>query len=194
MSRSIAEVWAWAHTAVSGGLASFVPPPLPLPDPCNRQPRIPHKIHDRITPNSLHPLILAPDRFTKWLTPYHIAKMDQASWLFLAQTIVRHCLTMANWILPSTLTNYTLGLICFTKFFKDFQVPEADHMPASETILSMFISTWAAGSVSKGTMKTWIEGLCLWHVINDTPWNSNSVLRCTIKVGINTWGQCFSYV
>ena len=112
--------------------------------------------------------------------------MYQASQLFLAQTIIRHFLTMANCVLPSMLSNYASSLICFIKFCNNFNMPEPDCMPALETILSMFISMWVAGSVSKGTMKMWIEGLCLWHVINDALWHGNSVLRCTIKVGINT--------
>src|SRR5882724_9967894 len=111
-----------------------------------------------------------------WLTPYGIAKLDEASHLFPAQTIIRCRLIMANSILPSTLNNYVASLIRFTKFFDDFTVPKHVRMSAPESLLSTFISTHAAGSVSKSTMKTWIEGLCLWHIINDATWHSNSAL------------------
>jgi len=102
---------------------------------------------------------------------------------------------MANCILPSMLSNYSSGLIHFTKFCDDFQVPEADCMPASETLLSMFISTYATGSVSKGTMGTWVKGLYLWHIINDSPWHGDSILNCTLKVCPNTmcWWILTSY-
>ena len=55
-------------------------------------------------------------------------------------------------------------------------------MPASETLLSMFISNQVASSVSKSTMKTWIEGICLWHIVNDAPWHGSSMLSHTLKV------------
>ena len=52
--------------------------------------------------------------------------MDQASLKFLAHTIIRHHLTMANCILPSTLANYLAGLIHFLKFCDNFSVPESE--------------------------------------------------------------------
>src|SRR5882724_6117344 len=54
-------------------------------------------------------------------------------------------------------------------------------MLAPETLLSTFISTCVAGSVSLSTMKTWIEGLHLWHIINDALWHRNLALIHTIK-------------
>jgi len=184
MSRSVAEARARARAAASGGLVPFVLPPLPLPESSKRRPRLPTKLHDRIIPNPLRPHVLAADRFTHWLTPYGIAKLDQASHLFPTHEIIRHCLTMANSVLPSTLSNYSSGLARFTKFCDDFRIPEEDRMPASELVLSMFISNRVAGSVSKSTMRTWTEGLRLWHIINDAPWYSGSALSHTLKVCI----------
>src|SRR5882724_223800 len=181
MSRSIAKARARAHPAASGGMAPFVPPSLPSPDPGKRRPRLPPKQQDRITPNPLRPNILATDRFTGWFTPFGISKLDEASPLFPAHTIIRRCLVMANSVLPSTLSNYAAGLIRFTKFCDNFHVPKETHMPAPETLLSTFISTRAAGSVGLSTMKTWIEGLRLWHIINDAPWQGSSALSHTIK-------------
>jgi len=183
MSRSVAEARARARAAVSGGLTPFIPPPLPLPDTRIRRPRLPSKLHHRIIPNPLRPHVLASERLTKWLTPYSIAKLDEASRLFPTHAIIRCHLTMANCVLPSTLSNYSAGLIRFTKFCDDFGIPEEVRMPASDTLLSMFILSRAIGSVSKSTMKTWVEGLRLWHVINDAPWHGGSVLNCTLKVG-----------
>src|SRR5882724_11655049 len=162
-------------------MAPFVPPSLLSPDPGKRRPRLPPKQQDHITPNPLCPNILAADRFTGWLTPFGISKLNEASHLFPAQTIIRHRLVMENSVLPSILSNYAASLIHFTKFCDDFHVPEETRMPAPETLLSTFISTHAAGSVGLSTMKTWIEGLCLWHIINDTPWHGSSALSHTIK-------------
>ena len=75
---------------------------------------------------------------------------------------------MANSVLHSTLSDYSSGLVCFTNFCDNFKVPEEDHIPASETLLSIFISNQAAGSVSKSMMKTWVEGLHLWHMPHGT--------------------------
>ena len=129
---------------------SLFHPTIPTTSRCkHRKPRLPIKIHDCIVPNPLNPLVLTADWFTKWLMPYGIAKMDQTSHIFPAHTIITCCLIMANCVLPSTLDNYPSGLIHFTRFCNDFQVLEADCMPALESLLSMFISTHAAGSVSK---------------------------------------------
>ena len=54
-------------------------------------------------------------------------------------------------------------------------------MPASEAILSLFIATHGAGSVSKGMMKSWLEGICMWHEINDAPWNGDRILKRVVK-------------
>jgi len=150
-----------ACTAISGGLVPFVLPPLPLPEPSTRQPRLPANLHDCIVPDPLCPHILATDHFTHWLTPFGIAKLEQAFGLFPPHEMIRCCLIMANNVLPSTLSNYSLGLTHFTKFCNDLKVPKEDCMPVSESLLSMFISNWAAGSVSKSTRKTWVKGLSM---------------------------------
>src|SRR5882724_918237 len=101
--RSIAEVRAWACTATSGGSAQLIPPPLPPPDPSTRQLRLSNNVLDHIIPNSLRPLVLAPDQFTKWLTPYSIAKMDETSCLFPTHINIKHRLTITICVLPSIL-------------------------------------------------------------------------------------------
>ena len=69
---------------------------------------------------------------------------------------------MAHCVLPVTLKNYATGLSRFTKFCDDFNVPEAECMPASKMcsaskcLLSTFVTTHGAGSVSKGAIKMWI--------------------------------------
>src|SRR5882724_372332 len=89
MSRSLAEACAQAYASHStGGVALFISPPLPQPVAGQRQPRLPSKLHDHIMPNHLHPSIIATERFTKWLTPYGIAKLDKA-----AHSFPIHCIT-----------------------------------------------------------------------------------------------------
>jgi len=54
-------------------------------------------------------------------------------------------------------------------------------MPASEFLLSMFITIHGSGSIGNSAMKTWLEGLQLWHTINDAPWHGAHLLHCTLK-------------
>jgi len=111
MSRSVAEAHAWACTATSGGLAQFIPLPLWPPDHSTRQPRLPNNVLDHIIPNSLRPLVLTPDQFTEWLTPYGIAKMDKTSCLFPTCIIIKCRLTITNCVLhpPSAHTPLALS-------------------------------------------------------------------------------------
>jgi len=130
MSRYIAEAHARAHTAVSGGLVPFIPPSLLLPEPSKRCPKLPPKLHDCIKPNQLHPHVLTSNCFTDWLTLYGITNFDAASLLFPTHPLIRCCLIMANSVLPSTLSNYSAGLIHFTKFCDNFNIPKEVCMPA----------------------------------------------------------------
>jgi len=117
MPRSLAEACAQARASTSsGGEVSFISPPLPQPEAAQRRPKLPSKLQDRIIPNSLCPSVLAADRFTHWLTPYGIAKLDKATHLFPVHCIVRRRLLISKCVLPSTLSSYAAGLIRFTNF------------------------------------------------------------------------------
>ena len=63
------------------------------------------------------------------------------------------------------------------KFCDDLGIPESDCMPGSESLLSHFIAAWGAALVGKGTMQSWLEGLHLWHQINEAAWNGGHILR-----------------
>ena len=155
MSRSLNEAHALAcASSSSGGADSFVSPPLPQPEASQRQPRIPTKLHDQIMLNPLCPAILSVDHFTHWLTPYGITKLDDMAHSFPIQSIIHHRLLIANCVLPSTLSSYSAGLIRFTRFCDNHNVPEEDHMPTMEFLLSIFITIHGAGSVDNSTMKT----------------------------------------
>jgi len=85
--------------------------------------------------------------------------MNFKTTLFPPEIIIRRHLVMACCMLPVTLKNYTTGLSRFTKFCDDFNVPESECMPASECLLSTFITTHDTGSVGKGVIKTWLLGV-----------------------------------
>ncbi|KAJ7081283.1 hypothetical protein C8R43DRAFT_965617 [Mycena crocata] len=54
-------------------------------------------------------------------------------------------------------------------------------MPASESLLSIFISSYGAGHVANGTVSTWLAGLQLWHAVNLAPWHGAALLSRTRK-------------
>ena len=103
--------------------------------------------------------------------------MNAESSQFPPEVIIHRRLVMSRCVLPNTLKNYASGLTQFTKFCDDFHILETDHMPASEVLLSTFITTHRAGSVGKGAVKTWVLGLELWHRINGSPWYGGTELQ-----------------
>ena len=50
-------------------------------------------------------------------------------------------------------------------------------MPNSESLLSHFIASCGAASVSKSAMQSWLEGLQIWNQINEAPWNGSHSLK-----------------
>jgi len=54
-------------------------------------------------------------------------------------------------------------------------------MPASEALLTMFITCHGTASVSSSTLHHWLLGLELWHAINGAPWLGHSTLRRAVK-------------
>ena len=65
-----------------------------------------------------------------------------------------------------------VGLLCFTCFCDDFQIPDMAHMPAKEPLLCLFITSHGAGCVGneRGTGNT----VCFWPGVH---WGTGAVLR-----------------
>jgi|SRR5882724_2776498 len=88
---------------------------------------------------------------------------------------------LANSILPSTLSNYSAGLLHFIKFCDNHNIPEAECMPPSESLHSHLIVSHGAASVGKDAMSSWLEGLWLWHQVNKAPWHGGQALKRVVK-------------
>jgi len=54
-------------------------------------------------------------------------------------------------------------------------------MPSPEWLLSNFITTRGAGTIAAGTLKTWLLGLELWHIINGMPWHAGWLLKRALQ-------------
>ena len=182
MSSTSSHSWVFPHSVPSSGVVPHNFPPLPLPVVHSRCAHFSSNPQDHIAPNLLHLHVSTSDRFTFWLSLFGIAQINnsQAS-LFLPEIIIHRQLVMENCILQNTLKNYAAGLSHFIKICNDFAVPEMKCMPASEILLSTFISTHGAGLVGKSAMKSWLLGVKLWHRINNAPWHGVPVLSQALE-------------
>src|SRR5882724_443152 len=138
--------------------------------------------HLAISPNPLRPHIVAAHRLTWWLTPFGVSHMNALSAFFPAHVIAMSQTLLSKSVSPTTLTNYSSGLMCFSRFCDDYHIPESLRMPTSEALLTMFIMCRGMASVSAMTMCHWLLGLELWHEINGTPWCGCSTLKQAVKV------------
>ena len=129
----------------------------------------------------MRPDVAAPDRFTHRLKPFGINFMNRLSNIFPPHIIAHDRIVLMQCIKCETLSNYSAGLLRFTRFCDDFAVLEATRMLASESLLSIFITAHSAGRVGKGTLLSWLSGLQLWHVINSAPWNGGACLSRAVK-------------
>ena len=131
------------------------------------------------SPLQLH--ISVADRFLHWMTPYGLDKLHSLSSLLPPHIIAKKPVILMHSVKPKTLSNYGAGLIHFTQFCNTFNIPEPMRMPAPEWLLSHFITTCGAASVGSGSLRTWLLGLELWHIVNGAPWHSAAHLRRAIQ-------------
>jgi len=90
---------------------------------------------------------------------------------------------MAVWgaLAPNTKSTYGAGPLRFTQFCDKWGISEEDHMPADYALLCTFIGEFK-GLQSGNTIRSWLSGLCSWHVMNHAPWHGDDNwvhLACT---------------
>ena len=165
----------------TGSETVFQPPSLLPPSKHQKHPRLSRNPVNRPLPCPFRPKVLAADCFLSWLTPYGInqTKLDLSE--FPAGIVARHRLIITRAVKPTTLSNYAASLVRFTKFCDDYNIPEHDCMPASETLLATFITTRGAGSISGGAINAWIAGVKLWHQVNSALWHGDETLKRAIE-------------
>ena len=69
---------------------------------------------------------------------------------------------MQSSVTEETLQNHGTGLLRFTQFCNRHNIPEQSRMPASETLLSIFVAEMGAGKRSASSMESWLSGLAFW--------------------------------
>src|SRR5882724_10023799 len=136
---------------------------------------------NRVIPSPLQPHISMADRFLHWMMPYGLNKLHSLSSL-LPPHIIAHEHVMLVWaVKPKTLSNYGVCLVHFTQFCDSFNIPEPLRMPSPEWLLAHFITTHGAGSVGGGSLRTWLLGLELWHIVNGMPWHGTAHMKRAIQ-------------
>ena len=125
--------------------------------------------NDTTIPNPLRPTVAAPQCLTHWLTPFGNNYMNRLSLSFPPEIIAHDRLILSRSVSAATLSTYAAGLLRFTQFCDEFNVPETARMPASEALLCIFITSHGTGHIGKGSLIK-LTGLELWHTINGAPW------------------------
>jgi len=128
-----------------------------------------------ITP--LCPHVSGADFCLHWLTPYGLGYLNKLSSHLPYELITPERVVLVRAIVPTTLSNYGAGLLRCTQFCDSFKVAEDLHMPVLEWLLSVFVTTMGASSVGGSTIRTWLLGLQLWHMVNVAPWHGTPHLK-----------------
>ena len=94
---------------------------------------------------------------------------------------MRKRLILVKAVKPKTLSNYGASLLRFTQFCDSLCIPEAMRMPEPKWLLSVVITIYSTGLVGAGSIRTWLLGIQLWHVINSAPWHGTTLLKHDIQ-------------
>ena len=134
-------------------IAALVIPPSPTPRKYPTSASI-------MKPNPLRPLVSAPNHFIHWISLHGLPLFQDQSHYLPPALIVHRPLVLANAIQPSSLSSYSAGLVRFTRFCDEYDIPENLHMPATEALLSIFITMQGAGSIAKAQ---YANGFLAWN-------------------------------
>ncbi|KAI5895968.1 uncharacterized protein SCHCODRAFT_01170217 [Schizophyllum commune H4-8] len=152
-------------------------PAEPPPSPARPQ----RHRHSATRPSPLRPHVLARDRLAGWSTPHAQQTWTSLRAYFPEATILRWRTVALASVSEDTRQNYGAGLLRFTQFCDHYRAPEHLRMPASESLLAVFVAEMGAGKVQVGTIESWLSALALCHQINGAPWKGGDVLSRTRK-------------
>ncbi|KII86881.1 hypothetical protein PLICRDRAFT_114194 [Plicaturopsis crispa FD-325 SS-3] len=79
-----------------------------------------------------------------------------------------------------TLTGYSAGVKAFSVFCDAYDVPLADRLPASETLICAFVAS-RAGKYKETSTQNCVSGVRAWHITNNAPWVMGLRLRQTLR-------------
>jgi hypothetical protein len=108
--------------------------------------------------SSFHPQVPAQDRLASWSSPYADSARALARQELAPSLLDRADATALDGLAPNTRSSYAAGLLRFTQFCDDWQIPELKRMPASLNLLAAFASCYT-GFYSGKTIGSWLSGL-----------------------------------
>ncbi|KAF8954391.1 hypothetical protein BDZ97DRAFT_1928382 [Flammula alnicola] len=150
--------------------------------PSSRTHSKPSRRHDsHIAPSYLRPHVFAHERLSSWHTIHGDRFYNELSKSFPPELLSRWQNTLEASVELDTRQNYAAGLLRFTQFCDKYSVPETERMPASEQLLSLFLTDSAARRVTAKTASSWLTGLQMWHVLNGTEFKGAELLKRTKK-------------
>ncbi|KAJ7241050.1 hypothetical protein B0H12DRAFT_1326329 [Mycena haematopus] len=144
-----------------------------------------------LAPSSFRPHVPADQRIRLWTAPYsvhvHHALAAQQIPLKLQSKIFEMLLGAYT---PETLELYGVGLLRFHQFCDRLGIPESDRMPAGHYLLSAFVAD-AMGSCTGKCIRSWLDGVHVWHTYNDAPWHGDEGLLPLLKRSADRAGLPF---
>jgi hypothetical protein len=85
----------------------------------------------------------------------------------------------------STRETYGSGLLAFHVFCDARGISESDRSPATQVLLSTFISAMA-GAYSGKTIANYLYGVRAWHILHGSPWHLNELeMEALLKAAIS---------
>ena len=119
-------------------------------------------------PSHLHPHCLARDRLGQWIpAPNPAAEPSAPGVTNLERKRIKD--TMIHAWEEDTRVAYGTGLLMWHCFCDSRATPELERAPASQALLSVFVTHLATAYSSK-TISNYLYGVRAWHVLNSIPW------------------------
>ena len=161
-------------------------PTIPFPFPPAHKPRKPQADHI-LTSSPFQPQVMAVDRLFSWRTPYSLSH-DESLLAELPLALAQSAkMSITGALATSLRSTYAAGLLRFSKFCDTWQISESACMPASYALLCMFIGNFK-GSTSGRTIRSWLSGICAWHLANHAPWYGNDKWVQMAQISVNKEG------
>jgi hypothetical protein len=159
-------------TSTSFPSVSVVPGQIAPPRMAKRRRKDAH-----IEDSPWRPPVVAADRLMAWSTPF-AEEYKKTMAQLPPSDATRLFEAMLASLDESTRCCYAAGLLRFTQWcdHPSRRIPEEDRMPASERLISLFISAHV-GYVQPTTINNWTAGLRFWHIINGAQWVMGDMLK-----------------
>ena len=131
---------------------------------------------------------MATDRLFSWRTPYGLSH-DESLLAELPPALAESAkISIMGALATSSKSTYAAGLLQFNQFCDKWVISEGARMPASYALLCTFIGNHK-GTISGRTIKSWLSGICAWHLTNHAPWYGDDKWVQMARISVNKEGS-----